>query len=219
MGTGDFIVLALAGFLGGFTFLFGTDFALTHAAWCITSDTHCVRDWVAALSGWAAAAAAVGAIPVLMGTLKTQRRSAEQQLRAYVYVDTINVHDFVPDSFGLRLTLKNFGATPAYDVGLYFAWRVVQPNRDLRNYAADIYQGWSDIAPTQGKSSTAKMNMDDVRPFFVHVESGFLAYYIYGHVRYRDVFGVARDTWFQFQLNGQFADQDLGISQLGNASN
>ncbi|RWP88338.1 MAG: hypothetical protein EOR12_16630 [Mesorhizobium sp.] len=77
MGTGDFIVLALAGFLGGFVFLFGTDFALTHAAWCISGEEHCIREWVGASSGWAAAAAAALTIGFLAKQAADARRQTE----------------------------------------------------------------------------------------------------------------------------------------------
>ncbi|MGT2467418.1 hypothetical protein ACVOMV_24915 [Mesorhizobium atlanticum] len=76
-GPGDFIVLAWGGFLGGFTFLFGTNFALKDAAWCITGETHCLREWVGALSGWAAFAGAVAALPYLAGQVREARRQTE----------------------------------------------------------------------------------------------------------------------------------------------
>ena len=41
------------------------------AAFCTVNEEHCVRDWIAALSGWAAACAATATIIVLVAHLKT----------------------------------------------------------------------------------------------------------------------------------------------------
>ena len=51
-------------------------------------------------------------------TLKAQKKSSEQQLRAYVGMTPGDIEDFgVPGKQRIRFVRKNFGTTPAYDVG------------------------------------------------------------------------------------------------------
>lgn len=77
MSTGDFIVLAFGGFLGGFFVLFATNFVLFSPRLCDGSDA-CLRDWISALSGWAAAAMAGLTILVLYRQLLQARESLRQ---------------------------------------------------------------------------------------------------------------------------------------------
>ena len=61
--------------LGGFLAYFVSASVLGEYSWCITGkEEHCVREWVSATSGWAAALAAVVAIVPLLGQLREQRR-------------------------------------------------------------------------------------------------------------------------------------------------
>lgn len=71
---GDIIVLAVAGFAGGFIFLAYTDFALIRANWCTGAETQCAREWIAALSGWAAAIVAGVTIVTLYSQIEEQRK-------------------------------------------------------------------------------------------------------------------------------------------------
>lgn len=69
------LVLAWGAFLGGFTFLAYTDFALvSNARWCGTGDIHCLREWVSALSGWAAAAVGGATLFALYAQIAEQRK-------------------------------------------------------------------------------------------------------------------------------------------------
>ncbi|RWB29614.1 hypothetical protein [Mesorhizobium sp.] len=67
--------VAIASFLGVFAFLAGTHFVMFKAAWCIAGEDHCVREWVSALSGWAAFIGAAIALPYLAA----QAREAQTQ--------------------------------------------------------------------------------------------------------------------------------------------
>lgn len=75
MGTGDIVVAGAAGFVGGFTFLYATDFTLLNAAWCIAGEQHCAREWIGALSGWAAAVATVATVFMLLRQVWAQERT------------------------------------------------------------------------------------------------------------------------------------------------
>lgn len=114
MKTGDFVVLAWGGFLGGYAFLYGTDFALKNGAWCITAEEHCVREWVGALSGWAAAFAAA----LTIGYLAKQASDMSRQTAAVVrdlppvlsFYDPREVN--IRDAFANRLQIVNINARP-----------------------------------------------------------------------------------------------------------
>jgi len=80
MGTGDFIVLFCAGALGGFAFLAISDFAIVRADWCIAGEADCLREWIGALSGWAAAIAAGATIVYLAGQMRETRRQTAFQI-------------------------------------------------------------------------------------------------------------------------------------------
>jgi len=74
MGTGDFIVLLGGAALGGFAFLAISDFAIVRADWCVAGEADCLREWIGALSGWAAAIAAGATITFLAGQMREARR-------------------------------------------------------------------------------------------------------------------------------------------------
>jgi hypothetical protein len=74
---GGFLVLLWAGLLGGFTFAFATDFAIMNSQWCIDTDDHCLREWIGALSGWAAVLAAAVTVYILARQLAEARRQTE----------------------------------------------------------------------------------------------------------------------------------------------
>lgn len=75
------LVLGWFAFLGAFTFLAYTDFALfTNARWCSNANEHCLRDWIGALSGWAAAVAAALTIFALYDQLREQRKQTSFML-------------------------------------------------------------------------------------------------------------------------------------------
>lgn len=114
MGWGEFVVFAAAGFLGGFTFLMATDFALLDRAWCISSERHCVREWIGALSGWAAAFAAGSTIFVLLrqlGELRRQREFALGEMWPTAHIEDSD-GNAVQDMFMCQLVVTNWNRQP-----------------------------------------------------------------------------------------------------------
>ncbi|MBS9720193.1 hypothetical protein JYU29_05765 [Tianweitania sp. BSSL-BM11] len=77
--TGAIIVAVWGGFLATLCFWLFTDFALANADWCAEAGKHCVREWVGALSGWAAAIGALIAAAVTLPALQIQAREAQRQ--------------------------------------------------------------------------------------------------------------------------------------------
>lgn len=64
-----------AGLFGGFLAYLLTGLLFTEYDWCIAKEEHCIRDWIGALSGWAAA----GAAGITIFYLASQNREANRQ--------------------------------------------------------------------------------------------------------------------------------------------
>jgi hypothetical protein len=119
-GKDGHLALGIAlGFMGALaTFLWVNGFA--HLGYCAEGEDYgaCSREWIGALSGWAAALGAVITIFVLWRTLQHMKQSTEQQLRAYLYCISAEVSGLNGSSPKARFVFKNHGATPAYRVAV-----------------------------------------------------------------------------------------------------
>ncbi len=71
------ILAAFGGFAGGFCAYLLTGYTFSEAQWCIVGEEHCLRNWIAALSGWVAAAAAFTTIGYLARQAAEARRQTE----------------------------------------------------------------------------------------------------------------------------------------------
>ncbi|QAZ45933.1 hypothetical protein [Mesorhizobium sp. Pch-S] len=63
--------------VGGFAAYWIASSVLGEYSWCIAGEEHCVREWVSALSGWAAAVAAGVTLFALYDQLREQRRQTD----------------------------------------------------------------------------------------------------------------------------------------------
>jgi hypothetical protein len=57
--------------------------------------------------------------------VKGADRTAERQLRAYIYVEKTNFRSLVPQGWEITYRIKNFGQTPAHNVRLFSIAKVV----------------------------------------------------------------------------------------------
>ena len=140
--AGTWIVAGLGGALGAFTFLTFTHNALLAADWCDGSAA-CLREWIAALSGWAAAALAGGTVAVLVATLKEMRRGSEIQAQAYVHASKA--------AFGtssILISCKNTGLTPAIHFAVNGEARIVERGTvsSSISFKNDGFKIWSALA-------------------------------------------------------------------------
>jgi hypothetical protein len=76
----DLMVVGLIGVVGTFTVLYAVEFVFQHNAWCIDAEEHCVRGWIGALSGWAAAFAAAVTGYFIYGQMKEARQQTAFQV-------------------------------------------------------------------------------------------------------------------------------------------
>ncbi|MGE0281200.1 MAG: hypothetical protein AB7P20_11405 [Rhizobiaceae bacterium] len=95
-------------FLGALTYLGWTDFALlSRDRWCTQSDPNCLREWIAALSGWVAALAAAAAIAPLIGQLKAQQKQTAFALGEGMPTVTASHPEGKLEEFALRIVNWN----------------------------------------------------------------------------------------------------------------
>ncbi len=208
---GKLLVIGWFAFLGAFTLLAYTDFALIlNAKWCGDADQHCFREWVSATSGWAATVVAGGSLFLLIRqitdasrsvdiaseTLKENRISAERQLRAYVYTGQTKF-ERKQGTVVITLEITNHGQTPARDV-VVRRTAYIGSEEDIQNFEeGEGYSAIGDLAPTQTRYSRAWPAAADFRKHETQIEAGETFIHLYATVTYRDVFGGERETTFR----------------------
>lgn len=107
------ILAAFGGFAGGLCAYLLTGYVVTESAWCIAGEDHCLRDWIAALSGWVAAAAAFTTIGYLARQASEARRQTE-----FIVGDALPSVSFIDTPVAERLN------------GLYNRIRITNWNRN-----------------------------------------------------------------------------------------
>lgn len=217
MGTGDFIVAALAGFLGGFVFLYGTDFALLHREWCNGSGS-CLQSWVSALSGWAAFAGAMLTIAVLRQQTSEARKAAKtaedalvhnkatavRQVRAYISLNKSKATLHVDGSVSVAVSFKNTGTTPASDICVFAGGAMGRPTIPKPvSWDTTLFRR-IDSTTTSGAmqkfGSKFIISADDVRKGTQALIEGRSSYLLI-KITYKDIFSEERMTAVVIKVN------------------
>ncbi len=168
----------------------------------------CWAQWMFYATAFGALVAVFGTA-LLLATVRQARTSAEQQLRAYVMVESINVtwpgkgllrppsgRGPSPEYFVASVKVKNSGATPA---------RKMTAHIDCDSFAettADRPQehGVRVIGPGHDDTFEFRQEVvDDVR-FLKAVDaliSGAMTFCVSGTISYEDAFGHPRKTYFR----------------------
>ena len=133
-----------------------------------------------------------------------QLNTTQQQLRAYVFMDKIELLDFgvgkVPSA---KITIKNFGQTPAKDFSLWatMGFDLVPPTLPNPIGGDDPMHkhplapgGYIHVIPKYKKS----LDANEV----AGIEKGEVALYFFGEVYYTDVFGKRHITRYKMFSNG-----------------
>lgn len=217
------LILGWFAFLGAFTFLAYTDFALfTNARWCGNADEHCLREWIGALSGWVAALAAGVTIFVLVDqlkaaqlaaaiareTLEITQRSAESQLRAYVFTEKPTIAKFAP--FTIKVTIKNAGQTPAYRCRIEFSC-TVGTAFDSANAKTHVHPG-ANLGPGQSSHLHFYAATEMVGEISAVDFSDDRTLWLFGVISYEDAFGKFRSTKFRHYLSVKKMEVGAGMS-------
>jgi len=217
------IVAVAAGFLGGLFIVASSYFFQAGAQLCADTDKSCAMEWAAVISAAFTTLIALGTAVVLIQTLGAQKKSAMQELRAYVYLTEAKIAD---DQSGIVYSYKNFGLTPAYDLRFLSGYSICDPGEFKPaeiNEAVDLTQ--RDLAPSQGLRASTGASPNFTEEFarqLLQLRSGAKVMFCYGRMEYRDAFDRRRGTHFRFQLRVNPASGNLlyhlALSAEGNHS-
>jgi len=156
--------------------------------------------------------------------LELATKTAERQLRAYVYVESVEMTP--PDLAGpskAHLTIKNVGQTPGYGV-VHLGRMLIQDFPSLIPLPELDEAGptsRSDVPP----SGILIKTLAGKRPLTLderaRITNGTAALYVYGEIRYRDAFG--QDRWTRYRLmrggNVGVSPTTMTTTEEGNESN
>ncbi|GAK46040.1 conserved protein [Tepidicaulis marinus] len=136
------------------------------------------------------------------------RTSAEKQLRAYISIEDVLLHNFDgPYATLIEVQYRNRGQTPAYNVRRSLKYHV-SPSGEVPKDPEDDFlvnaerQGRLGIAPSQGRSVSIPIENRLFDMLKGQISAGRTPMFVVGRFYYRDVFGVERITAFNIRVPG-----------------
>jgi hypothetical protein len=150
--------------------------------------------------------------------------NAERQLRAYVYVSRavrVTPHHAAP---GFALEIKNFGRTPAKSGRYWFVSRIEEYScRVGFDKPKDVEIGRFEVAPAGTLSFPGINSPPDPNTLsgeqMTEFQEGKIAFFVFGELRYTDVFDQERLTKFRFRYGADgIAFGRLATCEEGNES-
>lgn len=163
----------------------------------------------------------------------TQRDFWGRQMRAYVLPESAAIWDGmtldVPqpakkDVPGVVVTIRNSGATPAYDVVSWAAIDVIDVKNEGALSAPKLQPQFTNTLAPHGAFTKAVWFHRAITPHEISdIETGVRGIYVYGRVEYQDVLGKEdRFSNFRFRYNGGYPPNKGAIfnfSDTGNDAN
>jgi hypothetical protein len=149
-----------------------------------------------------AALAAGRAAKATEDAVELSRKTAQQQLRAYLFIKTPKMVLFAHGkNCGHEVWIRNYGQTPADNVIVVTNTDFFEPNRlPFPELEEPKELSKSSIAPSGEIIFTtvtdAPLTADQVQG----VASGQLAFFVWGEIRYTDVFGRSQITHFRLRF-------------------
>lgn len=135
-------------------------------------------------------------------TLKTMQETAQRQLRAYIFIVNGRVERLGDNRLKAALTIKNFGATPAYQLTHQTAVRIV-PNEEPTGYSQEGVSKQVLLIPP---NADAPLNCFSVKSFELDDHRAYAQdqchIFVYGTLNYLDAFGRPQTTHFRFEVTG-----------------
>jgi hypothetical protein len=149
----------------------------------------------------------------LVGTVFVLIWTARRQLRAYVFVSSAKIihgieDDRIPEA---HVVIKNSGQTPAYKLtnvsGLAFDKYPAPPSLTLtvpdRDYLS-LVRTRMDLGPGNETSPVTLAKRPLTAMGKISLTAGASAIWVYGEIRYRDVFWRKQWTKYRFMIGGPF---------------
>lgn len=170
-------------------------------------------------TAWAALAA-TRAARAADKAVELTAETAERQLRAYVHPSKSVVELGEDGTVAFSVHIENSGQTPAYQMSPWTQITVwAHPlEGDLPSLPVDPVRSASAVLHAGGRLRTeGKFSRPVSAEKRAAIASAELAIYVYGHVKYRDVFDKERFTIFRFMYHGPWGGtQDLAVCPEGN---
>jgi hypothetical protein len=161
------------------------------------------------LVGGAVALLALLQLSIFIVMIQTSRR----QLRAYVQVHSAKIYNALDGKGGpvaAHIVIKNFGRTPAHKVA--YASELAFEKHPPPSATNFIISDKEFSVPSRSKSGLAPGQTEEVveiarRPGLNEQErrdlvDGQMAIFVYGEIRFTDVFGRAQRTRYRYMLGG-----------------
>jgi hypothetical protein len=181
---------------------------------------------------------AIGAVMVgllqvvaVLLTFGVMRTSARRQLRAYVFAEGFDLidgslaHPPQPQRAGFPgavLTIKNSGATPAYNVRSGALIDIMEPiNEDKLVLSPLMNKFGASLGPGVGLTNTPWFARALTPSEVADIAIGAKAIYLHGRVEYEDAFGKKHFTEFRLRYVGNFppsAKMPLVFAAQGNTA-
>jgi hypothetical protein len=176
--------------------------------------------WLAFLAAVSAGEAAIRAARAADETLVHARKTSERELRAYVYLEIVNIQRQSRGKWIINFQFKNFGATPAHKVAIVWGCEIVQWDGEYPNHWPDYTDGdfFGSLAPADylhfPLEVPGTVSIDELK-------SGKRAVCLDGKIYYETVFTDGNDltdfkgTWFRYYAGG---DEGLDLIELKTAA-
>jgi hypothetical protein len=158
--------------------------------------------------------------------VKGAEETAQKQLRAYVYVSSIDIikvdSDTGPET---TIVIKNSGQTPAYKAthANVFYWTQFPLKKPVPPIPFDVAgDGGSVFELGPGDSSVKPKRRSPLSAAAIAgLKDGTFILYLYGEIRYTDAFNQPRWTRYKAMLGGPLADRGPNLARTadGNESN
>jgi hypothetical protein len=135
--------------------------------------------------------------------VKGADKTAECQLRAYVGIADHKLSGFAENQIPkIILHIKNFGQTPArklqYWAASGFASYPLNTQLPLQSFRPETIS----IFPSDNFSPVITLAQPLNSADMAGLQSGNRRLYVYGHIKYEDVFGQTRNTGFRLMYGG-----------------
>ena len=149
----------------------------------------------------------------LQRTVSTMQNTSEYQLRAYVSLDTGSVELVEDKEIKLKITLKNFGVTPAHGVKAVIQIYPQEPSQYIYFPEASL-EGKQSSHIGSGSAIELHNHLVLTEQQIEMLRDKSIWIYLIGKVLYKDCFGKQQFTDLGYYVDNIFQDKKASIKPL-----
>ena len=152
------------------------------------------------------AQAAMRAAMAAESSMKLAQQTMQRQLRAYLTVDAASIRFPRPGVPRVRVTIRNSGQTPAYEVKHWIHQGIETHSLEIE--LTEPRDDFGMAVHVMGPGTTATNEVTHDGPIIDNPSDAAVTgrpegtFYVYGQVTYRDVFGAAHSTKYRLMHGG-----------------